>query len=501
MNRRWIDLLAVLYGLLLAYSSIVPFDFSAHAPSDAQGKFLGVHITDVTLPDIMSNLAIYLPLGLFLRAAFGRRAMNSILAALSALCVAFALSFVAEWLQTMLVSRVSSIADCACNILGAALGVLLYTPHSALARRMEAAIRVELGKDATGLHVGLWGLAVAAAALVPLDLALDRSLLARAVRNAYFVPFARNAWLVELADPYSVEPFSVYNRAAIDLWNLRIDYVVDVLLFAVLAMLVARRWRARGGGVAESALRASAVATAMAILVTAAGLFVMSVGFDMTRVLTRTLGGSLGALSFATLSAVRTYRRVGAGVDSARWYRGILIAAVVTCFFYIGVRQLVPFHFSGDAAVADPQQIEWLPLYMYTLAKLPEAALDVLQKAFRFLIVGAAVAMLRIMRQKPVGWRCAIGVGGWTAVFVSCLEVLQYWLPGRVPSVTDVFLAWTMTALGVVGAKSVYGHFQQMVTRDSEGSAERVVMNVELPAAGDEGAREAVTGPVHSRPD
>jgi VanZ family protein len=501
MNKRWIDLLTVLYGLFLVYSSGVPFDFSSHAPSDARGQFLGVHITDVSLPDIMSNVAIYLPLGLLLRSAFGRRRLSPVVAALSALCVASALSFVMEWLQTLLVSRVSSIADCACNVLGAAVGVLLYTPNSVLARRMEAAIRVELCKDTTGLHVGLWGLLITAAALVPLDLALDRSLLAHAARDAYFVPFAKGARLVELAEPYSVEPFSVYNRAAIDLWHLRIDYVVDVLLFAVLAVLVARRWRARGSGLVESAFRATAVATATAILVTAAGLFVMSVGFDMTRVLTRALGGALGALLFGAVSAVGAHRRLRSGADSGRRYRGMLIGVVATCLFYIGVRQLVPFHFTADASVADPQRIEWLPFHMYTMAKLPAAALDALQKSFRFLVFGAAVAMLRTGRKKPVGWGLAIGVGGCMAAFVAGLEVLQYWLPGRVPSVTDVLLAWTVTALGVVGARSVYGHFRQLVTRYSEGAAERVVLNVELPAPGDAGAKEAVTGRVHSRPD
>ena len=490
MGKRWIGLLTLLYGLFLVYSSLVPFDFCTHAPSEPHGSFLGLHITEAGLPDVISNLAVYLPFGLLLRAFCGRRRLPPIAAAILTLLIVSAVSFMLEWLQTFLISRVSSVADWTCNILGAAVGVLLYTPKSALFRRIDDAIRLELSQDATALHVGFWGLMTVAVALVPLDLTLDASRVANAVRDAHFIPFARHARLTELARWDNVESFSVYHRAAVELWHLRIDYLVDVLLFLVLAVLIARRFRARGYTALSAASMATAGATAVAILTTGAGLFVMSVGCDVTRVLIRSVGGMIGAMVYglALAPGMPWSKRVVA--DPGLAYRRALLTSLAVCLGYITARQLVPFHFTSDDSVAEPQRIEWLPFHMYMLAKLPQAALDLLHKCFRFITIGALAALLKLTRQERVGRWYPLVAGGRIAAFVAVLETLQYWLPGRVPAVTDVLIAWVLTALGVAAAAATQKHFSQMVAESKEGRADPALLNVELPPPRDDAPRK-----------
>ncbi len=490
MGKRWVELLALVYGLLLVYASLIPFDFSASAPSQGRGDFFGVQITDTNLPDVLSNFALYLPLGVLLRAVFARQRVGPVLSAMATLLMAASISFAMELAQTLSVTRISSIADCVCNFLGAAIGVVAYTPKWALGRRVVRAVQAEWIEDATAVHALGWGAVAAVTALAPFDVTVDVSMIGRAVRNSYFVPFAKLRAIAAGGGPLAGS--SVENIVMQQLWQLRIDYVVDVLMFVILAVLLARRWRCRGAKAGTAALIAVSATTAVSVFTTVAGLFVMSVGFDATHLVTRTLGGLIGAVAHPVVLAWLipngpTTTTIATATDQPA-YRRPLRLGIALCVAYIAARELSPFHFKAQDALSKMSSIEWLPLHAYSLAQLPQAAMDALHKSFRFLTLGILLALhwstgcSRGHRSRHVVAVCGVAIG------MTGLEFVQCWLPGRVPALTDVLIATAAVIAGVMFGNFVYtGHVRSTADAAAE-DAGRIIYNVELPPPSAESA-------------
>jgi len=479
MGKRWVELLAFVYGLLLIYSSLIPFDFSASAPSQGRGDFLGVQITDTNLPDILSNFALYLPFGVLLRAVFARRRVGPVLSAMATLLMAAGISFAMELTQTLSVTRISSIADCVCNVLGTAIGVIAYTPKWALGRRMTRAVRVEWLEDAPAVHAFGWAVVTVMTALAPFDVTIDVSMIGRAVHNSYFVPFAKLRAIANGVGPLAGS--SIENIAMLQLWQLRIDYVVDVLVFFILAVLLARRWRLRDVRAGTAALISISASTSVAVFTTVAGLFVMSVGFDATHLITRTLGGLAGAVMHPIVLAWLLPHRQRASAAVRHAFGRPLRVGIALCIAYIAARELSPFHFKGQDALSKMSSIEWLPLHAYSLAQLPQAAMDALHKSFRFITLGTLLALLWAMTSGQVNrWR-RVSAGCCVAVGVAALEFVQCWLPGRVPALTDVLIAAAAVVVGVMFGEFLYTGVMRSAANETAEHDDRIIYNVELP--------------------
>ncbi|HLA35787.1 MAG TPA: VanZ family protein [Rhodocyclaceae bacterium] len=120
---RMSQYLAAAYMLLIAYASLYPFTGWIDLGIPALG-FVGAAWPRYTTHfDLASNIAAYAPLGFLLVAAWRSR-YGAWVAAGLALLQGCLLSFVLEWLQNYLPSRVPSNLDWGCNSLGALLGVL-----------------------------------------------------------------------------------------------------------------------------------------------------------------------------------------------------------------------------------------------------------------------------------------------------------------------------------------------------------------------------------------
>jgi VanZ family protein len=116
--------LALAWCGLIVYGSLHPF---------SGWRDTGIHwaaFLEVAWPrywtyfDLLTNIAVYLPLGFFLTLALAQLRWRW-LAALLAMILGSALSLSLETLQNWLPSRIPSSLDLACNILGCFLGVLL----------------------------------------------------------------------------------------------------------------------------------------------------------------------------------------------------------------------------------------------------------------------------------------------------------------------------------------------------------------------------------------
>ncbi len=481
---HWIDILTFAYAAFIVYGSLLPFDFSGYKVVPGQATLLGIPVISTGLPDAMSNIALYLPLGMLLRAGFSRRGHRVLGAGIKILLMAGVLSFCIELLQTFTQTRLASFADVVCNVLGAAVGVGVCFPESRLFKSFAPVLRREVFGTPTAVVAGAWFGAVALTALAPYDVTIDVSRLARAAREAQFTPFAKHEDLVDRVNEATLRFQSAEVLAPLRLWELRLTYVADVFLFVVLGIVLVHHWRVRGGYRWSTLLRTCLVTTAFAAGLTFAGLFVLSVGFDATRILTRSAGGALGAGLYPMVVAW-TRRSSGSPVRHVRRLRFMILGAAVLTGSYIVACGLAPFRF--DEAVADgaADRIEWVPLSAYLPNKLPAAVLDALRQSFRFVTVGGLIAWFFLVGGRRIGRVGHVAVGVLAALCVGAIEYGQCWLPGRIPAITDVLVAGCGASLGTVLTVVLFAAYKRQQPARRAEPADRVVLNVEIPAPGD----------------
>jgi len=492
---KWIDVAALLYAAFLIYASLLPMASIRTAATGVPRTLFGLPITDAHLPDALSNLVVYLPLGLLLRCVLVNRRLGPWSALAITLLTAAFISYVVELTQTLLASRVASLADFVCNVSGAAIGCLVFAAVHPLVRRTSATLNLEIARDPTAVRTGMWALLVCLVALIPFDLVMDVSFLARSIRQAEWVPFARHADLIVHAQgaagagPADAAARADIDAALLELWQHRLDYLADVALFAILAVLAARMFRCARFRRSESVLGAAILSVAVAAVSTAASLFVMSVGLDATRLVTRGTGALIGAASYLAWS---TRDRRAISDDSARGYTTCLTACAVVMVLYIAARQLAPFDFTTDPARVDPAEIELLPFHAYALAKFPQAAADLLHKSFRFAAVGVLLALRWLALDGRMTWKGRLAAAGGLAGITAALELAQCWLPARGPAVTDVLIAAATTTAGVLIAEFLWTYAGALIGRPELLAEPDFYLNVEIPPPDAHAPKEGV---------
>lgn len=481
-RTHWIDVLTVSYTLLIVYGSLVPFDFDVTLPPTNAPTFLHIPVIRAGLPDVASNIALYFPLG-FLLFGYLRRCEASLRAAVMTVVAAAGISLSMEFAQTFLISRFASCADVVSNLTGAVMGCLVYMSEFAVFRRLKPFINSELARNPAAVVAGAFGALVSLVALLPLDVTFDRSVITRAVRHAHLIPFDRVRELHARVNQQTLDFLPVSDLTATHLWQLRIDYLADVFLFFTLGLLVRRYLAARGGGRRRCTLDALVGTVVLAVLVTIAGLFVRSVGLDMTHAVTRSLGACLAAVLYQPiLKSLFGPRAEPPPLDHPRTQHA-LTAAIALTAAYIAARQLAPFRFDADLLLTRLHAVEWMPFRSYTFAKLPQAALDASHKLARFLTLGSLMAWWWLAVRQRIGAR-EYALAGMTAAFATILlECAQCWLPGRVPAVTDVLVAGVATAVGVALGRTAHRWCRLATAVGAADSATQSapILNVELP--------------------
>ncbi len=502
MRRPYrIDIFTIAFAAFIIYGSLLPFDFSVQQQDRIHATFLGIPITHVGLPDAMSNIALYLPLGLALRASLARRKYKRFTAAFFCLAFALLLSYGLELVQTIVYSRIASVGDVVCNVLGTAVGILVYLPESKLFGRFISALKRDLLRTPTALVAGVWTCVVALAALAPFDVTLDVSRIARAARHAYLWPFAKHADLFERVNQVTLAFQPADTVAPLRLWELRIAYVADVFMFLVLGVLLVHHWRQRnaGQGVApvsnrwSPTTRTCVVTASFAMALTFVGLFVISVGFDATRILTRFLGGVAGAALYPSIIAASGWHQHAGSTARVQGMRRVIGVACILSVTYIVACELAPFRFDATTADSAHTRIEWIPLTAYLPNKLPHAILDALRQSFRFLTLGALIASFGLVAGTVPRWWLRITVGILTTSCVALLEFAQCWLPGRIPASTDALVAGVSATGGMVLAAALFNAYKRHNAEQYFTGATPVILNVEIPPPGKD-------APVEPRP-
>jgi len=207
-GRTTVRLFALLGMAAIVYGSLAPFDI---APGKTLNWWLGWH--PLVIGDAVTNVLIYLPMGLLARLAYRRRGSHWLGEIVFALCVVVTLSYLSEVYQTILARRVACWADVVFNAAGGGLGALLAPLLQRMLRNQHAWLYRELRTQP--FHAAAFAVLVALAcyALLPLDIRPTRAHVERAwsqlTATSWSVPW------VSASDPARpLAPLRVYDKLA-----------------------------------------------------------------------------------------------------------------------------------------------------------------------------------------------------------------------------------------------------------------------------------------------
>lgn len=382
-NRHALPLLAACVALIV-YGSLFPFsDWQTGADTWA---FLDPDLTHraLSLPDLVVNALIYLPVGVCIRLTMKRRSTAA--AALVAAVFGGLLSLSVEAAQSHLPQRVAALSDLLLNTGGALAGALLaglLAPESRVAGRFSAWRHRHLQPgpetDIALLAAGLWALAQLAPFVPSLDIGLLRSGLK---------PLAQ-----VLDDPTRFEPMKAF---------------IYALEIGALALLIR-----------DARLRPASVTRALwffffAVLIGKA--FVVS-----RQISAEALIGALAGLSLA-LGSPRAIKP----------WRPALAALMLTVALTAG--ELAP--------EPGPLRVLNRVPFMAHMTNPMQGLSVLLDSAWPYLAL--ALALYRSSsRSRSASLIIVFACGG----LALALEWLQQYVPGRTPDLTTVFVALVAAAL------------------------------------------------------
>jgi VanZ family protein len=478
LGRRSLDFLTLLAVLFVAQAGLIPFDFGL----GAGGPFFEARLYDLIIPDIVSNLALYVPLGALCCWALERRLGNVLVAAVGAVVLAAVLSLVVEYAQAFSPSRVSSLIDLTSNVTGAAIGALFSFAARWVVPRLAAAVRFELHHRPPAAILKAYCAVLFIAAAIPFSFSFDVGGLKSAVKSVNLIPFAPAgsaaaypaASVVRRA--LGVSP-PARARSPADSQGAAgtTDAASRPSLYA--AWSDARRW-SRWAAEAASFFflaglllpvlgddygfrRPASIVLALWSSCLLAGalslmqLFVVSRACDVTDMLFRVAGAALGLA--VSRSRPRFEPRAIHGtlpaspLHATRWRRAARIGCLGSAMYilYTGVIPL-DYSWQWDRVLQSLSAPGFMPFYGYFTGRFDLMWADFVEKLTAYLVLSALlVAMLR-----EVGGRSLRA--GAAAAFASCLalalliEVVQVFSPIRVTSLTDPIVALVGAGLGVL---------------------------------------------------
>ena len=457
LRRRAVEVLTAIYLVTIIYNSLVPLDFSA-SPSRVRAAavwFLGLPVVRVGIPDAVSNIAFYIPLGVLVCAALVKAGWGRWLAISVTVLASAVLSYLMEFLQLWSQTRLPTTFDCLYNIIGASAGALASRPLVLFAGHAHHRFTRDLRERPSLVLTAVLGFALAVAALLPLDVTFSVERLHKAAKVAHVVPFEKLQSITErhAADAGPIG-FAAGHIPLRDWWMLTLDYGTWSVLYAALALAGCYYLRTHCRmGAFRATLHVLGMCAVYSLGSSALQFFVISRGLDVTVPIFQMSGALLG-----TLLQPIVLNRMPPGAPGPSFrplepeqVRPLLALGLTIVTFGIVLRETTPFRFetSAGSVAAQVKAIDWLPMGTYQVARFHVAVDDVVRKLLRFAVLGALIAAARNLKTARAGtcrpWR----VGARVALGITGLEILQVLLPSRVPVVTDVFLAWFGTAAGV----------------------------------------------------
>ncbi len=421
LSWGWLVVLiaAVLYG------SFIPFDFDPAVFQASTGFGLSpVRLQATNLDDLITNLLIYIPLGVAC-VLCGRPARSDRLARVPlAIVIGVAVSLVAETLQTSLAIRVASWTDVLLNGMGAAIGALgciaLYDMASNAFHRLQSQGRERPFTTCTLLlTIGL-----IIYNLAPFDFLTSTSGLQASFLRARWDLFTPRIAATG-ALPFGPMIAELYGA----FW---------FMLLGFTAALAAREVGLDASRALGRAIRDSALLVA---LIEFMQLFTVSQGFDLASIVIRLIGVMLGA---------RTAIHFIDATIGSRWRLRPGLAVPTPLLLFLAALQIVALLVSAaDEAIMvrtglDLSRVRWIPFEALWHEPFARAACTAMSTLATYGTLAATLAiLLRRARISYAGWMTGVGV----VLLAIIVESIQAASITRTADLTVPILAAIATAV------------------------------------------------------
>jgi VanZ family protein len=401
VGRRVQRIMLVLWCCFIVYGSFIPFGLSAD-PDFVRSNLAKLQLfpfqggtKNFSLPDIASNILLFIPVGFLLSGSgFSFVGPSRARRICASGALALVLATVIELGQLFAVGRRSSGIDVEAGVIGALLGATaacLFHRYGG-----QVANYLKVGPDEPRLVlVALLVVWLCSDAFYPFAVTLDVSTVWHNLMHARWSPI----------------------RGSQGFW---LDRVVDeTVMFAMLSALLSSALRRHAFGAMAAIMGASAAVTFSGAL-ELGKLFVVGRSPTVENVLFASVGAMLGVTAIPMLVEWRPIRK---HPEQA------LAALALALLVY---SELTPFAFalSSSALVASFHRIEWIPFFSYYGANPQSALFDLWKKLLLATFWGFSFA--RLSRATPSGAACAGLLLG------ALLETAQVLTVSRIPGVGDV---------------------------------------------------------------
>ncbi len=414
--ERWLLRAILSYSAFMLYGSWVPLGWRPQPLGEAWAAFLalpGPVWPPESVVDTAVNALLPMPLvfGLALRAALARpRVMVSVVRVATAMALLGLLPLVAEFGQMFVEGRDPSWSDVTAQWTGSLLGLLLFVPFGASARRWwDRLVATHAVRDRALAWLSLYLLGLLAYELMPLDLSISPVELYRKWRDGHVI----------------LLPFVGLPGGA---WGTAFKLLGGVLAWMPVGLMW--RWSRPQAPLAALVLRGAG----LALCVEVAQLFVLSRVTSVTDVLLGGAGTAAGAglsTALAHMSALTQDRRNRLGSALAvAW----LLAAITATW--------APFRFDASQGSAEAwmQAFSRIPFTTYFVRSELGALGEIVHKMVLYVPAGLLLAWR---------WPSRAVVGHLVLGLVAfLLESGQVWLPDKTADLTDALLGVAGALLG-----------------------------------------------------
>lgn len=454
--RYYVEVLSVFFILLVLQTGLVPF--SATLPKGATGSndLFRFDSAAFPLPDIISNIFLYIPVGTLLYWCAFRAFRRGTSALLVTIGLSAALSGGIEWIQAFLPARISSVTDFVSNLTGAGLGVCIAWFGRALGPRLFSAVIVEFRQQPLAAAIKAYCCALVFTAVIPFSFSMDPGLLKRSLKQSHFVPFESVRILHQEAEEAMVggnyRQFVDASWREARCWS---RWAAEAASFAVLAWFVLVLLHGQYGFSPGASLGLMAWFCGMlALTLSVAQIPILTRSVDGTDVVFRFVGVALGAVA-RSLHRARSVRLPSA--DWPRYTRRLAWWGCSAVTLYIVATGLMPFLF--DAGPEGPHRsfasLYALPFFGYFETRFDLMIADVLQKLTAYsLFAVLLVSYSERLQAYPIGKRILyvtfVGI-----CMATAIEIAQMYIVVRIASLTDLILASGGCLAGVVGREQV----------------------------------------------
>ena len=468
--RHYVELFTALAVLFVLQAGLIPFDFLGGQAGTGSTEFFRTDVSRLTSPDIVSNIFLYVPVGMLLHWTLSRGKRSRTLILPVTIILAAALSGGIEWIQAYSPVRVSSLIDLISNVAGATLGASLSWIARWLVPGMVDAALIEFQKRPQAAFWKTYCVVLIIFAIIPFSFSFDPGRLKQAVKSANFIPFVTNeahdAWgrtIVETNDSLGA---SYAKWRSMKRWS---RWEAELMSFAVLAWILQAFLRDdyKFGHKASMAL-AWWLGGALAIALSILQIPIMSRTCDVTDILFRLFGFLLGLITRSIV--LRDLKRLEPALHALRWQRLARIgcAATVGYIIYAGV---IPLTFAADTGgpMASLTSKGFLPFFSYFVTRFDLMMADVMEKFASYAVFAALLALCwthtGALDSKPRLFAItAVGVG-----ISTVIEIVQMFIPVRVTSLTDLVLASVGCVTGVVTQQWIVGTYRLAKARTAPG--------------------------------